>query len=106
MTFTFVQDTVTEKGGPSFSLPKSQETGRLVERKVCFISDASTWQGEGRHVSEGRLPPNLRAFIQGRGLHAETTPSSLTVIFRVVSLRLVLGIVAASAVGGVWSPGS
>ena len=44
-----------------------------MERKVCFISDASNEEGE--------------SFIDRVGvLHAETAQSSLTVIFKLSSL--------------------
>ena len=63
----------------------------LVERKVSFILDASDWGwgGEGGQLSKGQLPSTddqwARAFIdRGRGLHAETAHSSLTVILKVV----------------------
>ena len=41
---------VLPKGvGSGCSLPQSQNQARLVERKVCFISDASNWRkGTGR----------------------------------------------------------
>ena len=74
---------------------KANKQARLVERKVCFISDASIWCGEGgRHLSKGRLrhtPPHSRqaegeSFYQHSGgqLHVETAQSSLTVIFKLV----------------------
>ena len=74
---------------------KANTQARLVERKVCFISDASIWCGEGgRHLSKGRLrhtPPHSRqaegeSFYQHSGgqLHVETVQSSLTVIFKLV----------------------
>ena len=40
----------------------------------------------------------------GRWPLVEIAQSSLTVIFKLVSLRLILGTVAAYAVGTVWSP--
>ena len=34
--------------------PKANKQARLVERKVCFISDAGNWGGDdGRRLSEG-----------------------------------------------------
>ena len=82
-------------GGPAARCSKGNEEARLVERKVCFISDASIWCGEGgRHLSKGRLrhtPPHSRqaegeSFYQHSGgqLHVETAQSSLTVIFKLV----------------------
>lgn len=40
-------------------LSKANKQVSLVERKVCFISDAGNWGvvGEGRHLSRGRFPP-------------------------------------------------
>ena len=107
-----------------------------MERKVCFILDAGS-RGRGRwggHLSKGRLPASdnqgARVFIdRGRGLHAETALSALTVILTLVlggltniilivlgkvnlhfqgwfvsiSLRPVLGIVAAYVMATVWS---
>ena len=50
--------------------PKANKQGRLVEKKVCFISDVSTWGGPAgsRHLSKDRLSPpptkqRVRAFI-------------------------------------------
>ena len=64
---------------------KANEHVRLVERNVCFISDAGNWGGVGeggRHLSKGRLAPDkqgVSAFIESRGgLRAETALSSLT----------------------------
>ena len=62
-----------------------------MERKVCFILDASReWGGVGRFLSKGWLPPTDNQWAgpliaQGMGLHAETTQSaSSTVIFKSV----------------------
>ena len=62
----------------------------MVERKICFLSDASNWQGEQTSVQ--RLTPDplatsgARTFIdRRRGLHAEMAQSSLTVIFKLVT---------------------
>ena len=76
----------------------------MVERKICFLSDASNWQGEQTSVQ--RLTPDPRAtsgartFIdRRRGLHAEMAQSSLTVIFKLVTggltnvILVVLGII-------------
>ena len=52
---------------------KANEHVRLVERSVCFISDAGNWGrvGEGgRHLSKGRLAPDkqgVSAFIDRVG---------------------------------------
>ena len=78
-----------------------------MERKVCFILDASTQGvGGGQMLVQRLTPPPLPdnqgaiAFIdRGKGLHAETAQSALTVILKLVtghltSLNLmVLGIV-------------
>ena len=69
--------------GPAAHLSKANKQDRLVERKVCFISDASNW-------GQSPTPPALaasgaRAFIdRRRRLHAETAQSTLTVTFRLV----------------------
>ena len=63
------------RGCPDLSLlvtacrSKANKQARLVEGEVCFISGASSWEGEGARL---------------RGLHAEIAQSSLTVIFRLV----------------------
>ena len=68
----------------------------MVERKVCFISDAGTCDGvgEGRHLSKGQLPApapaipeeqGIGAFIdRERELCAKTAQSALTVIFKLI----------------------
>ena len=74
---------------------KANKQAKLVERKVCFISDASIWCGEGgRHLSKGRLPHTPPHSRQAEGesfyrhsdgqLHVEIAQSSLTVIFKLV----------------------
>ena len=72
---------------------KADEQARLVEREVCFTSDAGSWEEEGvRHLFKGQLPPlplatsGARAFIDraGRELHTETAQWALRVIFRLV----------------------
>ena len=75
---------------------KANKQARSVERKVCFISDATNLGRWGGHLSKGWLPPppsphthmatsGARAFIaRRRGLHAETAQPALTVIFRLV----------------------
>ena len=65
-----------------------------MERKACFILDAGKQRGwgvgdEGGFLSKGRLPATdnqwARAFIdRGRGLHAETAQSALTVTLKLV----------------------
>ena len=78
----------------------------LVERKVCFILDASNWGwgGEGGQLSKGQLPSTdnqwARAFIdiyRGRGLHAETAHSSVTVVLKLVIDGLTAVILIASS---------
>ena len=74
---------------------KANKQARLVERKVCFISDAGNCRG-GWWTSVQRLTPHppptptkkqgVREFtvrVGGRQ-HQEIAQSSLTVIFRVV----------------------
>ena len=74
-----------------------------MERKVCFILDAGSLggRGEGGRLSKGRLPASYnqwaRAFIDGgRGLHAETAQSALTVILKLVTGGLTSIILMAS----------
>ena len=43
---------------------KASKQGRLVEKKVCFISDAGNRGEAGRHLSKGRLLPSHQ---QARG---------------------------------------
>ena len=64
---------------------------RLVERKVCFISDAGKWSRGWQPSVQRPTPPSdkqaVRAFIDKVGVggqHAETAPSSLTVHFKLV----------------------
>ena len=45
---------VTENGVPVAHWSKANKEARLVERKVCFISDAGNWGwGGGGHLSKG-----------------------------------------------------
>ena len=81
--------------GPGIYHSKPNEA-RLVERKVYFISYSGNCGGRGRMdiCPKADYPPSLplqvttngtRALLGwGRGLHAETAPSALTVIFRLV----------------------
>ena len=103
-----------------------------MESKVCFISDAGNWGGRVVDICP-KAKQGVRAFIDrvggGGQLHPEKAQSSLTVIFKFVitslssstsivlgavnlqlqglfvpiSLRPVLGIVAAHILGTVWS---
>jgi len=109
-----------------------------VERQICFILDAGKVGVGGRmlvqspaFLSPAKPPDNqgIRTLIdEGRGLHAETTQSALTVIlkwficglsnvilivlstvtlqshgqFVPISLRPILGIVAAYVMATVW----
>ena len=77
---------------------KANKKARLVERKVCFISDASNCGrgGGGNQRPTPSVPPptskGVRAFIDrvgGTGLLAETAQSSLTVIFKLVIRGLI-----------------
>ena len=67
---------------------KANKHARLVERKVCFITDASNRRvglaGEGRaDISHDKR--GIRAFIErGRVLHDETAQSALPVTFRLI----------------------
>ena len=63
--------------GPAAHLSKANKQDRLVERKVCFISDAGNlgggeWGAGCRHLSKGRLLPvatsGARAFIDRSGM--------------------------------------
>ena len=71
--------------GPAARRSKANKQARLVEREVCFISDAGHWgRGEdGRHLSKGLSHPCWEAGSESiiasrggggwwRGLHAET----------------------------------
>ena len=60
-------------------------------KEICFLLDAGNQVcgGEGRRLSKGQLPTpqpdhqGARAVIdKGRGLHAETAQSALTVILK------------------------
>ena len=91
---------MSPKGVCQFSCSKANKQARLVERKVCLISDAGNWGwGGGGHLSKGPLlPPHpLLTGVRGagRGPRAEAARASLTVIPRVVVSRLtsiILGI--------------
>ena len=108
--------------------PKVNKQANKQERKVCFISDARNW-GQGHVCPKANSPRDnqqARVFIdRQRGLHAESVQSALTVIFKLVmdgltrvilvvlgavnlqfqgqfvsiSLRPILGIVAAYVMG-------
>ena len=64
----------------------------MVERKVCFISDAGNWRGSVKRVdicpkADSRSADDQwsRALIDRRRvLHAETVQSALTVILKLV----------------------
>ena len=105
----------------------------LVESKVCFILDAGNWREVQTRVQRPTHPPDnqrARAFIgKERVLHAETAQAALTVIEKLViggltstilivlgtvnlqfpgrfvpiSLRPILGIVAAYVMATAWS---
>ena len=42
--------------GPAACLSKANKQARLVERKVCFISDASNWWGRVDTCFKGDSP--------------------------------------------------
>ena len=72
-------------------LSKANKQARLVERKVCFISDASNWWGRVDTCFKGDSPnPAWQAGGEsfcgqsGRGLHAETAQSALRATFKLV----------------------
>ena len=76
-------------------------------KEICFLLDAGNQVcgGEGRRLSKGQLPTpqpdnqGARAVIdKGRGLHAETAQSALTVISKLVmdGLTRVILIVSSS----------
>ena len=82
-------------GGPATRHSKTSKQARLVEKKVCFISDAGNSVGGGWQTSVQRPNPPLirrgesiyRQSQQGRGgrgQHAETAQSSVIVIFKLV----------------------
>ena len=74
--------------GSSCSLPQSQNQARLVERKVCFISDASNWRKRMRRTdiypkTNSPLPRESMGksfYRQKEGLHAETVWSVWTLV--------------------------
>ena len=81
-------------GGLAAYRSEASKQARLVERKVCFISDAGSW-GRGRVVDvcpKADSPTDkqgMRTFTDrsvcvcgGGCLHAETAQQSLTVIFK------------------------
>ena len=79
-----------QKSGPAVHYSKANKEARLVEKKVCFILDASK-HGAVDFCQKDDLPPPTtdnqwtRAFIdQGRGLHTETAQPALTVILKSV----------------------
>ena len=85
------QETVTKSGDLAARSSKANKEARLVERKVCFVSEAATWEGRADSCPKTDSPPpppptdnqRARAFTdRGRGLHAETAESALTVIFK------------------------
>ena len=121
------------KWGPAVRRSKANKEARLVERKVCFILDASNRRG-GRTSVQRATPHHWRSvgksFYRWReGLHVETAQSALTVILKLViggltsvilillstinlqfqgwfvpiSLRPILIIVAAYVMATVWS---
>ena len=78
-----------QKWGPAACHSKASKETRMVERKVCFISDASSWVGGGGvgHLFKDWL---LTLIISGqddggRGLHTEIAQWGL-----VVNLKLVV----------------
>ena len=84
---------VTKSWGLAAQCSKASEHARLVERKVCFISDASNCGGGQTSVQRPDTPPRhthtnkqgIRNFIdRERGLHAETAQSALTFILKLV----------------------
>ena len=52
-------DSVTERVcvGPVACFSRADKQARLLERKVCFISDASNWDGGWCQTSVQRLTP-------------------------------------------------
>ena len=84
---------VTERWGLVAQHSKASEHAMLVERKICFISDAGNCGGGQTSVQRPDTPPRhthtnkqgIRNFIdRERGLHAETAQSALTVIWKLV----------------------
>ena len=73
--------------------PKANKQARLVERKVCFISDIGNWGDRMADICPKADSPLLtsrgesfyRKMVGGwGGSHAETAQSSLTVVFKLV----------------------
>ena len=82
---------VTERCRSRSSPLRAVKEARLVERKVCFISDADIWDGASRGQTSVQrpTPPTdgqwARALIdRRRALRVETTQSSLAVILKLV----------------------
>ena len=81
---------VTESGGSNACCSKAKKEAKLVERKVCFILDASNGVGGWGQTSVQRstVPywqPGGKSFYRQReGLHAETAQSALTGILKLV----------------------
>ena len=89
--------------GPASNRSKASIQGKLVERKVWFISDASNWWGRWWTSIQGPIPPTpwqeegenfYRQSWSGGRLYAETAQSSLTVIFKLVISGLISIILA------------
>ncbi|CAN0551180.1 unnamed protein product [Rangifer tarandus platyrhynchus] len=72
---------------------KANKQATLVERKVCFTSDAGNMMGRVVNICPKARPPlhpnkqGVRAFmdrLESRGQRIETAQSSLTVIFKLI----------------------
>ena len=78
------------KWGPAAHRSKANREARLVERKVCFILDASNWGGEIDLCPKADSLPAPRQsggksfYRQREGLHAERAQSALTVFLKLV----------------------
>ena len=83
---------VTESGVRLLAAQKPIKKQGWWKGKFALFWIPATGGGEGRRLSEGWLPPTdsqwARAFIdRGRGLHAITAQSALTVILKLVMQR-------------------
>ena len=129
--------TLTERyvwASPAAGHSKASKQVRLVERKVCFISDVGNWRGrmaDVRPKADSPLTNRGESFYrQARGGYMQNQRSSLSVIFKLVisgltsiivvvlgtvnlqfqgaltpiSLWPILRIVAAQVLGAGWSP--
>ena len=91
------ENSVTERmwRGLAAHLSKTNKQSKLVERKVCFLSDAYRWgKEEGGHLWKGWFPLSdshwgKRFYRQKEGTDAETAQSVLTIVFKLIIFGLI-----------------